>query len=236
MPVSFVWFDLGYTLVYQERENVYRQFLLEQGIDIGLESIEHAYHLTDKLFMREYPGALGQEMHTFYPWYIGVLNYTLQLSFPLSDQCERLRQIEKCRGLFWRTYPFVPSVLQLLKERSLGLGLISNWDLTARKVLEENKLSEYFDHIIVSSEVGVAKPDVEIFKKALQVSGVGPEQSLYVGDNYYDDVIGSSKVGMESCLINRFGNVGIEEIDSVRTISSVADLPRLLVAATMHIS
>lgn len=59
---------------------------------------------------------------------------------------------------------------------------------------------------------------------------------MYVGDNYYDDVIGSSKVGMESCLINRFGNVGIEEIDSVRTISSVADLPRLLVAATMHIS
>lgn len=227
MTLSFIWFDLGYTLVYQEREPVYRQFLLERGIDLPLAQIELAYHQTDKLFMRDYPGALGKERHSFYPWYLGVLNYKLGLHFPLQEQYARLTELQGGQTV-WRAYPFAKEVLRTLKERSLGIGLISNWDGTARAVLEETGLLPYFDHIIVSSEVHIEKPDEAIFRRALEEAGVPAQACLYVGDNYYDDVVGSAKVGMKSLLINRFGTFGIEELVGVRPIASIRDLPRWL--------
>ncbi|MFE4710676.1 HAD family hydrolase [Paenibacillus sp. NPDC056722] len=232
MTVAYIWFDLGYTLVYLEREAAYREFLLEQGIERSLQAIEKAYHQTDKLFMRQYKGALGKDTDTFYPWYIGILNYSLNVHFDLVRQCRRLREIEAQQKSGWRAFPETLEVLGTLKEQSYGIGLISNWDLTARSVLEENGLLPFFDQIIISSEVGAVKPDEVIFQKALKLAGVSAGQSLYVGDNYYDDVIGSQRVGMESCLINRFGKLGIEEIGSVPTLSSIKELPQLLGASS----
>ncbi|OBZ11694.1 haloacid dehalogenase [Bacillus sp. FJAT-27264] len=232
MTVAYIWFDLGYTLVYLEREEAYREFLLEQGIEKSLADIEEAYHQTDKLFMRQYPGALGRGTETFYLWYIGVLNYALNVHFDLVHQCRRLREIEARQQSGWRAFPETLEVLGLLKKHSYGIGLISNWDFTARTVLEENGLLHFFDQIVISSEVGVLKPDEAIFKKALKLAGVSAGQSLYVGDNYYDDVIGSQRVGMESCLINRFGRLGIEEIGPVPTLSSIKELPQLLGASS----
>ncbi|MED4599193.1 HAD-IA family hydrolase [Paenibacillus validus] len=228
MQTSYIWFDLGYTLVYQEREKEYQQFWLEQGIELSLEDIEEAYHLTDKLFMREYPGALGKQIHTYMPWYVGVLNYTLGVRFDLHDQCRRLRDIQIAQSPRWKPFPFSHPVLALLKKASVGIGLISNWDASARTVLEETGLLPYLDHIIVSSEVQVEKPDVRIFLKAAELAGVDPKQCLYVGDNYYDDVVGSAKAGMKPILINRFGTLGIEEITFERTLLSVEELPELL--------
>ncbi|MFB9328087.1 HAD family hydrolase [Paenibacillus aurantiacus] len=231
MTISFIWFDLGYTLVYQDRETVYREYLLAQGIDLPLGRIEEAYHLADKLFMRHYPGALGQEWDSFYPWYLGVLNYSLGVRFPLAAQAAALNEGQRRRGSRWQAYPFVADILQWLKERDYGVGLISNWDHTARIVLEENGLASYFDHIVVSSEVNMAKPDTRIFQLAAQNAGVLPEHCLYIGDNYYDDVAGSVRAGMAACLVNRFGQLGIEELPPVARIDSVAELPRLLARA-----
>lgn len=236
MTVTYIWFDLGYTLVYQNREAHYHDFLREKGVVLKLEKIEEAYHLADKLFMREYPGALGKGQECFYPWYIGVLNYSLGLHYNLTEQCIRLKELQAAEGAVWRAYPFIHSVLQWLKERSYGIGLISNWDTTAREVLEQTGLLPYFDHVIISSELSFEKPDEQIFTHAMHAAGVAPESCLYVGDNYYDDVIGSARVGMASCLVNRFGSLGIEELPAVSRIVSVEELPQLLSATNPMIS
>ena len=76
--------------------------------------------------------------------------------------------------------------------------LISNWDPSCRSVLEQNGLTPYLDPILVSSEVGVEKPDRRIFEKALELSGEDPRECLYVGDNYYDDGVGALKWGWRS--------------------------------------
>ncbi|MEK4884692.1 HAD-IA family hydrolase [Bacillus sp. FSL W8-0223] len=227
MEKKFVWFDLGYTLFYQQREDVYQQFLAENGIYISLEKIERAYHLTDKYFMREYPSVLGKDVQTFYPWYLGVLNFKLGLHFHLSRQSERMLEMKKPIEQ-WRPFAFVNSVLTKLKRHSYGLGVISNWDHSARELLERHHLTAYFDHIIISSEVGVEKPDAAIFEIALKDAGVSGEECIYVGDNYYDDVVGSSKVRMKALLINRFNQEGIEEIRYPHTIRSIEEVPDLL--------
>ncbi len=66
MNKSYAWFDLGYTLVYLPREQGFYQYLQEQGIQRDIGQIERAYHLTDKLFMRQYPGVLGKAQATFF--------------------------------------------------------------------------------------------------------------------------------------------------------------------------
>lgn len=237
MAINFIWFDLGYTLVYQDREQVYVRYLAEQGVNIPQEQVEEAYHLADKHFMRDYPGVLSKERDTFFPWYLGVLNHSLGLHFDLTKQCRRILEIQReleCVG--WRSFPFTRPVLENLKERSYGVGLISNWDHTARDVLERNGLLPLLDEIVISSEVGIEKPDRAIFQLALERAGITPEESLYVGDNYYDDVIGSERAGMQSYLINRFGTLGIEELDSVQLISSIQELPQRLSVSSKIIS
>lgn len=227
MTTRFVWFDLGYTLVYQRREEIFLQFLEEQGIRLPLERLEEAYHLADKTFMREFPGVLARERDTFFPWYLGVLNYSLGLRFNLQLQSDRLHEIGSGTGA-WCPFPFAERVLQTLKRDSIGLGLISNWDQTARSVLEETGLGKYLDVVVISSEVGWEKPNREIFLHALKQVEVTSEECFYVGDNYYDDVIGSKRAGMRPVLVNRFGRKGIEEIDFAPVIPSIEALPELI--------
>ncbi|MFD0589147.1 HAD family hydrolase [Paenibacillus sp. GCM10027627] len=228
MNKSYIWFDLGYTLVYQPREEVYRQFLQENGVSMTLERVERAYHAMDKKFMRDYPGALGKGVSAFMPWYLGMLNYELGLHFDLQRQWARMGEIQLSHRQRWLPFPFTGAVLEQLKRRAIGVGLISNWDASARSVLAEGELLHYFDHIVISSEIGAEKPTKEIFQRALQLAGRSAKECLYVGDNYYDDVLGSAGVGMEAVLINRFGTYGIEELSYKHVVPSIEAIPHLL--------
>ncbi|MGG3887992.1 HAD family hydrolase [Metabacillus fastidiosus] len=228
MKKHYIWFDLGYTLLYQDREQIYKKFLHRKQQEIEFERIVEAYHIADKLFMREYPGMLSKHASIFYPWYLGVVNHYLNLQFDLFEQHEFLqREIQKTED-YWRPFHFTKDTLQYLKTNGYQLGLISNWDNSARGLLDKHELTNYFDHIVISSEVGIEKPDAEIFDLAFQLAGTSAEQNIYVGDNYYDDVLGSAKIGVESVLINRFGKKGIEEINHTYVVESIEQLPELL--------
>ena len=125
---------------------------------------------------------------------------------------------------YWLPYQGVGAILEALQQRSIGLGIISNWDCTARDVLSAVGLINYFDPIIVSCEVGCSKPDPAIFNLALQTAAVDPRNCIYIGDNYYDDAVGSRKVGMPSLIINRFGSLGTEEITDCPVISDISEI------------
>ncbi|MGJ7912462.1 HAD family hydrolase [Neobacillus sp. LXY-1] len=228
MRKTFVWFDLGYTLFYQQREITYQKYLQEKYLEVPYLQIEEAYHFADKLFMREYPGILSQATETFYPWYLGIVNYQLGLHFDLLEQNHKIQTWIKEKSDYWSPYPFTHSILQQLKTENYKIGLISNWDLSARDLLKRNGLLPYFDTVVISSEVGVSKPDPGIFYTALKLANATAEESIYVGDNYYDDVITSLNVGIDCVLINRFGQKGIEEIAHDSIIFSIKELPPLL--------
>ncbi|MCP4047544.1 MAG: HAD family hydrolase, partial [Gammaproteobacteria bacterium] len=68
------------------------------------------------------------------------------------------------------------------------------------------------------------KPNPEIFNLAMQKANVEPQACIYVGDNYYDDAVGSSEAGMRALILNRFGNLGVEEIDDAPIIQNLAQI------------
>ncbi|MFC3773177.1 HAD family hydrolase [Paenibacillus sp. GCM10012303] len=226
--IQYLWFDLGYTLVSTNREDVYQKVLERFDVFRNREEIAIAYHRADKLFMREYPGVLGKDSRAFFPWYIGTLNYFLRLSLPIEDVLAVQRDVARECPVQWKAFDGAKMTLRHLRSLGYRLGLISNWDESARAVLARNGLDEELDEIVISSEVGIEKPNPDIFRMALSQANVTASESLYIGDNYYDDVVGCQKVGMHCLLINAYGNRGVEELSYHPIITGIQDVAAYL--------
>ncbi|MEU9987592.1 HAD-IA family hydrolase [Streptomyces sp. NPDC048045] len=83
----------------------------------------------------------------------------------------------------WSPYPDAAEVLHTLRERGIGVGVVSNigWDL--RPVFREHGLDGYVDAYVLSYEHGVQKPDPRLFSVACAALGADPRTVLMVGDN-----------------------------------------------------
>jgi epoxide hydrolase-like predicted phosphatase len=74
-------------------------------------------------------------------------------------------------------------------------GLISNaWD-GLRPYMEREKFADAFDHLTISAEIGVMKPEAAIFQHALDQSGVKPKEAVFM-DDFAENVAGCEAVGM----------------------------------------
>jgi HAD superfamily hydrolase (TIGR01549 family) len=102
-------------------------------------------------------------------------------------------------------FPDTLSILQRLQARGVPMGIVSNYGAHLIYTLYKLNIYDYFAFVIVSSLVGVAKPDAGIFELAIEKAGVPADQILYVGDNITDDIEGTKKVGIDAVLINRPG-------------------------------
>ena len=111
MNIKFVWFDIGYTLLYMQREVTYQKALREFGIDVTLGDIEKEFHLTDKLFMREYPGFFLQPRPVFMPAYLGIMNFQMGLSVNLCELDACWEAIKKEVNNYWLPFNGVEEVL-----------------------------------------------------------------------------------------------------------------------------
>ncbi len=226
---SFIWFDIGYTLLYLEREQLFIKLAEERGMaSCTHKDAMEAFHYTDKLFMREYRGVLGKEKDTYMPWYLGHLFHYLGIKTDICSFYKTWKQRIGSPHNAWHLCPGVLHTLDYLRGKGYRMGIISNWDRSAKSLLAHLHILDYFDTVVISSEAGCEKPSEEIFTLALQSAGVSADKSLYIGDNYYDDVPGCRAVGMDVLIINRYGNKGIEEIKGIDTIENVTQLETLL--------
>ncbi|MCW5555864.1 MAG: HAD-IA family hydrolase [Verrucomicrobiae bacterium] len=103
----------------------------------------------------------------------------------------------------WRVYADVRPTLEALRTRSLRLGLISNWDDRLRPLLRALDLTEYFEAILISCEVGAGKPAPAIFQEAVRRMGVPAGAILHVGDSMEADVQGARAAGLSAVQIER---------------------------------
>jgi putative hydrolase of the HAD superfamily len=129
----------------------------------------------------------------------------------------------------WRCYDDVAPLLGRLRERGLGIGVISNWDTRLRGILKGLGLDRFVDVLLVSSEVGVRKPDPRIFRMALERTGVRAEEAVHVGDLAEEDAEGARRAGLGAVLIDRDARISDREPPpGVRVIRSLRELPELL--------
>ena len=103
-------------------------------------------------------------------------------------------------------YDDVVSNLDLLRERGLTVGVVSNMAIDGAVLASNLGLTTHIDFAVTSNEVGCEKPDPRIFQEALRRSGNSdPKSAVMVGDQPESDLMGASNVGMEAILLDRYG-------------------------------
>lgn len=123
----------------------------------------------------------------------------------------------------WRIEPDVIPTLEKLRQNGTRLGVISNFDSRLHQLLAGFDLTTYFDSIHISSEVGAAKPNPEIFQSALKENTVQADLALHVGDSWAEDIDGALRVGMRAVWIAPADDVRML-IPSVTKIQCFSDL------------
>ena len=92
------------------------------------------------------------------------------------------------------------TLLSTLKEAGYILGVVSNREKTYHEQLEEMELRNHFAFTLAGGEVKSFKPERGIFEEALRRAGTSAPETMYVGDNYFADVVGSLRAGLRPVL------------------------------------
>lgn len=92
----------------------------------------------------------------------------------------------------------VKFLILLEKFRGVKIGLISNADMIDSKYWNKSPLSEFFDVAIFSCDVGILKPETEIYKIATDMLGINPKESVFIGDGGSDELYVAKMAGMKT--------------------------------------
>jgi putative hydrolase of the HAD superfamily len=112
-----------------------------------------------------------------------------------------------------------------------SLALVTNGAACLqREKLAASGLSDYFDAVVVSADLGVAKPDAAVFEYTLSQLNAGPEQAAMVGDSIPKDVDGALAAGLHAVWVNREGGSAPAGRENLMEISTLKDLPSALAA------
>ncbi|MCP8321903.1 MAG: HAD family hydrolase [archaeon] len=122
--------------------------------------------------------------------------------------------------------PGVEKILELLNVK-YRLAIISNATSNVpREAMKRFGLEKYFDSIVISRDIGIRKPDPEIFNFTLKNLGIKSDEAVHVGDSLEYDVRGAKNAGMRAVWIKR--NNEEENIQPDYTIHSLQELTLLL--------
>lgn len=90
--------------------------------------------------------------------------------------------------------------LARLKDAGYILGMVSNRDQPFDEELKGLGLREFFQFTLAAGEVNSYKPDRAIFDEAVKRAGTSASETIYVGDNYFADIVGSRRAGLQPVL------------------------------------
>jgi putative hydrolase of the HAD superfamily len=102
----------------------------------------------------------------------------------------------------WQVYPEVPACIERWRSRPLKLAVVSNFDSRLPPLLADLGLAAALDALVVSSQVGAAKPDPAPFQRALQILQLEAHQVWHVGDSPEDE-LGARAAGIRCLMVRR---------------------------------
>ncbi|GAB4565244.1 MAG: TIGR02253 family HAD-type hydrolase [Anaerolineales bacterium] len=117
-----------------------------------------------------------------------------------------------------------PRMLKILKESGYTLGVVSNRDEPFQDELKGLNLDSYFHFSLAAGEVQSFKPDARIFQKAVEMAGTSASETMYVGDNYYADIVGSHRAGLVPVLFDPKRLFPDAECDIIRSFDELHGL------------
>jgi len=218
---------------------VYARFAAKGGISVSAAALDQAFF---SAFQAAPPCAFAHVAAADRPraefaWWQAVAADTFARAGVLD-------QFEDFRGFFapvfsyyataapWHLYPEVSTVLELWHQQGIPLVIISNFDSRLHGLLKQLGLAPFFSAVVISSEVGAAKPDPAIFERAIAPYGISPQQAWHIGDSWQDDVLGAQAAQLQPIWLRRATRLlpdsGIEHPNSVVQITDLRELNAIL--------
>jgi putative hydrolase of the HAD superfamily len=215
LNLKAVLFDLGGTLLdFEHRQDfdevlklahqALRTYLVSEGFDISLQKIvdvtngifDAYFEFTSRTFLEIDKSIL----YSAKLYHLGIEEYA-------NEELIRgaMTTFEDQIINNYYIYEDTKSILSMLKERKVKLGLVSNNNCTYvfDQLLQIYDLANYFDATVVSNEIGIRKPHKGIFFHCLNQLKVKSENAMFVGDRLHEDIQGAKNAGMKSVWINR---------------------------------
>jgi HAD superfamily hydrolase (TIGR01549 family) len=226
-------FDLDGTLRHNYPPSV--DTFLEFAIDLGLPGSPEKHRELNRwthYYWAQSPELL-QDLETYPEETAFWLNYSRRSLETLECACDRVEELAAKINFRMQAEhnpenwvpEDVPSTLAALRSAGFRLAILSNRRQPCLEELETLGLGEYFDFALVAGEVSAWKPDPVIFRHALDRLGVPAAQTLYIGDNYYADILGAQNAGLQPILLDPQGFFPEAECPVIDTLG---DLCRLL--------
>jgi HAD superfamily hydrolase (TIGR01509 family) len=218
MGRRFVFFDVGSTLLFANRER-----MLGPLYGRGIVPSEQKLRELECQVKNEFDAIMeqdGRADHGFWDMFYTRLFAELEI----HDEGLRQQLIANTRiSSNWdQMRPGTREALQKIGEQ-YQIAVISNADGKIGEMLGRCGLADCFRSITDSGLVGKEKPHPMIFERALGSLGARPEESLYVGDVYSVDYRGATRAGMEAILFDVCGAYREKGLPRVESLEELAE-------------
>jgi len=195
-------FDVGGTLIGFPQWEVFQDFLVlanlpateDDALALRQRFVAHVVAERDNV------QGLGADEAPLNAWWRGVFGKTWPDRPDLADEMYQWLRQDRFDRLFSDAVP----ALQSLRDLGMPMAVLSNFASRLESQLSTWGVRDYFDFVVISSVVGMAKPDPRIFDLTVTKAGHPPHRLLYVGDHVGDDIEGAQGAGLDAVLIDRW--------------------------------
>jgi putative hydrolase of the HAD superfamily len=224
--IRIVTFDAAGTLIrlLHPPGKTYAETARLFGYDLDPDRVQDAFRITWKSFAPP-PESVGPHPDDDRGWWRELVARTMETAryriAPFDEYFASVYQTFARPGI-WELFPDVPHILAELSSLRIRLGVISNFDRRLYDILAQLDVRDAFDHLIISSEVGIRKPAARIFRVAAERFNVETSEILHVGDEPESDFTGARAAGLEALLVEHKSST----LSRILTRISEGSIPR----------
>jgi len=212
--IKAVFFDLDGTLRHSVPAGgeVFTNYVITLGVQVNHEDRiramrwEHLYWANSP-DLRDDLIAHSGESENF--WIEYSRRRLVALGTPPAWASSHAPQVSMHMGAEYRPESIIPDdvrrALVQLKQAGYIMAVLSNRDKPFQETLDSHNIGGFFDFSLAGGEVDAYKPEPGLFEHALQRADVTARETVYVGDNYFADVVGSRRAGLTPVLYDPLG-------------------------------
>mgnify|MGYP003627202746 CR=1 FL=1 len=220
--INTVLFDFVNTIAFLTplREDILIKYCQEQhNINFSKKQIQKIYMDVDE--QNPYSSVTiktNKDKKNFYKKYNQTLFSKLRISgaenyYDFYHSVEKSWSLDKC----------IPELLNSLKSNNISIGIISNFDDNLEDILENLKIKHMFNFIVVSAQVGLEKPNTELYEYVKKQYEININNSIYIGDSYNLDYIPASEAGFKTFLIDRQDIIN-KKINKIKNLNEIKEI------------
>jgi putative hydrolase of the HAD superfamily len=229
MPLKAIFFDAAGTLMKSARPvgESYAHLAKNYGMEVSPEEIRERFRICfSSAPALAFPGASPKQLQDLErQWWKELVRRIFEpygrfahFDDYFSDLFSYFSKPDS-----WTLYPEAEDTLLALGERGFILDVISNFDSRLFGILDGLGIASQFDAVVISSQVGYAKPAPEIFHKALGLHHLKAEEAVHIGDSPDKDAAGARNAGLTGVLLDRNGGA-TSDFPRVRNLKEMLPL------------